>query len=215
MRFLFFLLFLLRTALSVQAQKANIGVYAGPSYSTLHHSGRFWTENQPDLAGRTGWKSGFTAGLDTRIQIERHLGLFAGVQYTEKGDRFVEDLPSGEAAATRFLHYAGMPVSLELELPAGFSVQAGAELYWLLGTGVRSDDSGVPSGAFSEGTFRKIDAGIFASLEYKLGRNLFFRARYTLGVVPLNDIVVPESGSENVHQYNRNFQVVMGYRFQQ
>ena len=215
MRHLYCLLIFCGFALVGQAQRLHPGLYAGPCYSTLHNSTGFAGENQPDLAANIGWKSGFMAGVDLPFRLADKLSLLSGVQYTEKGDRIIAILPSGPEGAINFLYYLGGSALLDYRLSPAFSVQTGLEYSRLLGTSIRPASSRVTPDQFPKYEFSRNDVGLLAGIEYRLGSSLFFRARYSIGLVGLNNIPIPnqpDPGPDFVHQYNRSIQLSMGFR---
>jgi hypothetical protein len=209
------MLFALLLSAGLYAQKTSLIVKAGWSGSIQAVANNPLAAKNEAYSKNLSLIHGFTAGLEGRLGLGTRLSGIAGIQYTHKGFQ-------GEMAGAggrpeegkQHLHYLNVPVALGCKLFKGLSVQAGAELGYLLAARTALPGQTYNTEAFFD-IYREFDAGLLLGLEYQFGKRYFVQMRGILGFIPVFDgEITDENGNEQPFEiYNRNMQVTAGYRF--
>ncbi len=181
MRKLFLIVFALFAGTVTYSQGLDLGIKAGANFSSI--SGY---ENLSD-------KSGF------------HIGVFAGIKFSEKIGVQGDILYSQQGADFEFgefdLNYINVPVVLKYYLFKGLNVQAGPQFGFVV-----DDDVYVPNngGGFSKEKVEQSDVSGVIGAGYDLPLGLRIDARYNFG---FKDVLEDTKSKNNV------FSLAVGYSF--
>jgi hypothetical protein len=141
----------------------------------------------------TNW----TKDADTDAKTSFYIGGLVDLSVSEKFHIQPELLYSNEGADDDLgVSYLRVPVMAKYYVAEGFSLQAGPEVAFKIGTEEDEVDEFTKS----------IDFGLGFGAGYELTNGLFFDARYNLGLSNISDFDGVEFG-------NSGLQVGLGYRF--
>ncbi len=177
---------------NVNAQDVKFGAKAG--INLAHLRGERETSNI-----RTSVHFGLVAEykFNEQFAIQPEL-LYSGQGGEEKGTLIGADIK-----ITNKLDYLNLPVMFKYYVTERFSLQAGPQLGILLSSKVKASKGSSSAEEDIEGV-KSVDFGFNLGLGFKVNKNLFFDARYNLG---LNNIA--EEGDAK----NGTFQISVGYMF--
>ncbi|HNE27595.1 MAG: porin family protein [Saprospiraceae bacterium] len=155
-------------------------------------------------------------GADVKIPINNRLSFVGGVLYVQKGYKVdLSNIIIGQSQQFEFqLRYFNVPILADYRVWKGLSIQAGVEpgllnSAWLKFDGGRSDLKGSDS-------YKNLDFGLLAGLEWHFQPGFFLSARYIWGVLPVSEFFVVDDNGLSVGQarlYNRALELGAGYRF--
>jgi hypothetical protein len=208
-------LFSLLFSAGLYAQKSSLFVKAGWSGSNQVVAKSPLAAKNEAYSKNLSLTHGLTAGLEGRLGFGSRFSGITGIQYTHKG--YQGEMPGvggSPVDGKQHLHYLNVPVALGLRLFKGLSVQAGAELGYLLAARTALPGQTYNTEGFFD-IYEEFDAGLLFGLEYQFGDRYFLQMRGILAFTPvLKGTLVDENGNEQPFDlYNRNLQVTAGYRF--
>ena len=210
---------LLTTFSEALAQEASFGIKAGANYSTL--SGN----EEAGLKYLLGFHAGLTAEYMFSPQFALHPELVYSMEGAESSIEMEFEEFSFSAQQKLKLGYLNLPVMAKFYVTEGLSLQAGPQLSYLLSAKNDYEVSGNLSEEFEmdeSGTedikedLKKISFGLNFGLGYEINNDLFFQARYHLGLSDISDFEMDpedEMGLEFEKIKNSGFQVSIGYKF--
>lgn len=135
--------------------------------------------------------------VDADAKTSFYIGGLVDFTVSEKFHVQPELLYSNEGASDDAgISYLRLPVMAKFYVAEGFSLQAGPELAFKIGT---EED-------FVDEATKSLDFGLGLGAGYELTNGLFFDARYNLGLANIADY---DGGDIK----NTGFQVGLGYRF--
>lgn len=202
------------------SQEVKWGVKAGYNLSTF----------DGDYDG-IDYVPGFHAGALSEIKLSPKFALQAELLYSQEGGKydFEMELPtmSIEASEKVKLGYLNMPIMAKYYVIDGFSLEAGPQIGLLLSGKSEYDASVTIDGETFEESgsmdikdhMKAISYGFNFGCGYEFKNNLFFQARYHLGLSNNskgNDNGEDEdefSGANPDKLKNQGFQLSVGYKF--
>ncbi len=167
-------------SLNSNAQSLNFGVKAGANFSTLRG-------DNLDVENRTGFHIG---GL-LELKIADKFSIQPELLYTELGAK--------NSQTNLKTSYISLPIMAKYYLFQGLSVSAGPQVSFLV-----DDELKLPDGTLVDPDIEDFDLGLNLGLGYNFNNGIFFQARYTLGIVAVQ---------ENPDIKNGAFQLSLGYQF--
>ncbi len=201
------ILFCLMALFSYQSLSAQFGLDVSTGINVHFHS----YENL-NIAHETDRSSGFYFGVRPKYRFNENLNVGLAVQYSPKGGAF--NTPVLEAQTIYKIEYLDFIPSMEYRLLPFFSVGTGLNVGFRLNekfkTGVNDWDD-------IEGAeiTKSMDVGLVGNVKFNI-KNVFLRLSYNHGLTNINDLEFTDVNGEvmeDVEQYNRNFQVGLGYTF--
>lgn len=137
-----------------------------------------WT-GDPDAK----WLSGFVAGLELEYGVNDNLGLVAGLNYSQQGER--DDVHNTKIKFA----YANIPLLVQYYPVEGLALKAGIQLGFTLSKkamvdGVSYDIDKVEAYYGSSSSFSKFDLSIPMGVSYEYKR-FVLDARYNLGLIKI------------------------------
>ncbi|GGD18537.1 porin family protein [Flavobacterium orientale] len=214
------LVVVLLTTLNVAAQKVTFGAKAGLNLATL----------TGDIDG-VKTIPGYHVGGIADIQITEKFSIQPELLYSLEGGKssfFYEDEFTLFDTKERYeLGYLNLPVMAKYHFADGLSLEVGPQIGYLLhanshydvninfGDEINIDESGKED---IKDFVEKINVGVNFGLGYQLKNNLFFQARYHLGLTDINKDLQEEGFEEEPSESlgkikNSSFQFSIGYRF--
>jgi len=135
--------------------------------------------------------------------------------FSSQGEISNYETTDGNFEAITQLDYLYLPLMAKYYLFDSFAIEAGPQIGFLLGTSLSLQSDGEFSGNFEplfadifEDEFSTFDAGFNLGASYKLPFNVFFQARYSMGLLNINN-----SSFNNDKVRNNVFQFAVGYSF--
>ncbi len=182
------LLFVAVATLSItaaQSQSFRIGAKAGANFASLNGDGA------DGLDGRTSFHIGGVA----RIGFTEMLSLQPELVFSSQG--YSVDL--GDEDASVRLGYINLPIMADVTLVEGFSLQGGPQVGFNVTSDVKFDGD-----TEDIDDVETIDFGVGIGAQYILPMNLFFQARYVIGVTDI---------AEDAEAKNSVISLSVGYFF--
>lgn len=173
-----------------QAQDFRFGAKAGANYSDL---------NGNDADNADG-RAGFHVGGVARIGLSEMFALQPELLFSSQG--YKVNFPGEDGKVV--LNYINLPIMMDVTLAEGFSLQAGPQVGFNISADAKYDgDSAKIDDA------QTIDFGAGIGAQYILPMNLFFQARYVIGVTN----VFQEIEGEKIEAKNSVISLSVGYFF--
>ncbi|MBT0608776.1 porin family protein [Aequorivita echinoideorum] len=151
------------STMAVQAQEVRFGAKAGVNFANVNG------DDVDDTNGRAGIHVGGVA----RIGISEMFSIQPELVFSSQGYKF--NLP-GEDGQIR-LGYINIPVLADITLADGFSLQGGPQFGFNI-----SADAEFDGDTEDIEDAQTIDFGVGIGAQYIFPMNLFFQARYVIGV---------------------------------
>lgn len=214
------LVVVLLTTLNVAAQKVTFGAKAGFNLATL-------TGDVEDMKSLPGYHVGAIAD----IQLTEKFSIQPELLYSLEGGKsslyYKDEFSLLDTKEEVKLGYLNLPVMAKYNVIDGLSLEMGPQIGYLLhakshydvkmnfGEEINIDESGKED---IKDFVEKINVGVNFGLGYQLKNNMFFQARYHLGLSNINKDFQGEDfegePSESVGKIkNSSFQFSIGYRF--
>ena len=168
---------------NVNAQKIRFGAKAGLNFAFITGDN---TDNLDPITN-------FHFGAMTEIKVSDKFSLQPELIYSGQG--YNTNIDSEGIIA---LNYLNIPLIAKYNVTERLSLEAGAQIGFLLSTKGGADDY--------NDLFKTTDFGVNFGLGYKLNNRLNFSARYNLGLTDINNI-------DGISDKNKNgvFQLSVGY----
>ncbi|PHR12043.1 MAG: hypothetical protein COA40_09920 [Aequorivita sp.] len=173
---------------SSQAQDFRFGAKAGVNFASLNG------DDADDLDGRTS----FHIGAVARIQFSELLALQPEIIFSNQG--YTVDIGESEDVTGR-LGYINLPILVDVTLADGLSLQGGPQVGFNITADQEFDGE---TEDFPDDTVQTVEFGVGLGAQYILPMNLFFQARYVIGVT---DVI------EDVNAKNSVISLSVGYFF--
>lgn len=195
------------------AQEVSLGVKAGGNLSSL--SG--------DVEGMS-FLPGFHAGGFAEIKLSEKFALQPELLFSMEGGKSSFKLQSSEVSMSSEeklkLGYINLPVMAKYYVTEGLSVELGPQIGYLISAkseyefsstfeGITIEDSGKED---VKDFMKKTSFGASVGLGYTMKNNLYFQARYHLGLSNINDTEDEEDGYLAKIK-NNGFQLSIGFKF--
>jgi opacity protein-like surface antigen len=177
-------------ALNVQAQDFRIGAKAGANFASLNG------DDADDAKGRASVHIGGVA----RIGLSEMFSLQPELVFSSQG--YKVNFP-GEDGVVR-LNYINLPIMADITLAEGFSLQGGPQVGFNISADAKYDGD-----TTDIEDAQTIDFGVGIGAQYILPMNLFFQARYVIGVTN----VFEEIGGDQINAKNSVISLSVGYFF--
>jgi hypothetical protein len=187
-KILLFAAFAAFTFTTAQAQSVRFGAKAGANFASLNG------DDADDLDGRTSFHVGGVA----RIQFSELLALQPELLFSNQG--YTVDIGASEDVTGR-LGYINLPIMVDVTLADGLSLQGGPQVGFNISADQEFDGD---TEDFPDDTVQTIEFGAGIGAQYILPMNLFFQARYVIGVT---DVI------EDVKAKNSVISLSVGYFF--
>ncbi|WP_291114242.1 porin family protein [Flavobacterium sp. UBA6135] len=214
------LVVVLLTTLNVAAQKVTFGAKAGLNLATL-------TGDVEDMKSLTGYHVGGSAEFKITEKFSVQPELLYSLEGGKSSFFYEDEISRIDTEEKMKLGYLNLPIMAKYYVADGLSLEAGPQIGYLLHANSHYDyDVNIgnefvikESGKEDIKDFvEKINVGINFGLGYQLKNNLFFQARYHLGLTNINKDLqsddFEEEPSESVGKIkNSSFQFSIGYRF--
>lgn len=172
------------------------------------------TLTDPDIYVSDGWKMeyrnklGLVIGGEAEYQLNKFIGLSAGLLYSQQGTR-QKDNPAFRDASVK-LNYLNVPLTANIYLARNVSVRLGLQAGWAVSSGEEGEefDGNGHWKHYDEGNmeYRAFDLSLPLGLSWAVGP-LQFDARYNLGLTNITKY-------DLLKQRNRVVQLTVGYRFE-
>lgn len=172
------------------------------------------TLTDPDIYVSDTWKMeysnrvGVVIGGEGEYQLNKLIGLSAGLLYSQQGTR-QKDNPAFRDAIVR-LDYLNVPVTANVYIARNVAIRLGLQAGWALSRrteGEESDGNGHWEHYDSSDTwYRAFDLSLPLGLSWAVG-SLQFDARYNFGLTNITKY-------DTLKQRNRVIQLTVGYRFE-
>jgi hypothetical protein len=154
-------------------------------------------------------RAAFHIGGIVEVPISEKFSFQPEILYSSQGDKMTEE---GMDISFK-LDYLNLPLIAKYYLTEGFSLEAGPQIGFLLSSKVEAEGISIDIKDVMKG----IDFGLNFGVGYKLENNLFFGARYNLGVANIvennGSILDVEIDAGNTKNHNEVFQLSVGYFF--
>lgn len=195
------------------AQEVSLGVKAGGNLSSL--SG--------DVEGMS-FLPGFHAGGFAEIKLSEKFALQPELLFSMEGGKSSFKFQSSEVSMSSEeklkLGYINLPVMAKYYVTEGLSVELGPQIGYLISAkseyefsstfeGITIEDSGKED---VKDFMKKTSFGASVGLGYTMKNNLYFQARYHLGLSNINDTEDEEDGYLAKIK-NNGFQLSVGFKF--
>ncbi len=177
-------------ALNVQAQEVRFGAKAGANLSNVNG----------DDADDANSRAGFHLGGVAKIGLTEMFAIQPEVVFSSQG--YKVNFP-GEDGKVR-LSYINLPVMADITLAEGFSLQGGPQIGFNISADAKYDGD-----TTDLEDVKTIDFGVGIGAQYILPMNLFFQARYVIGVTNIFE----EIGGEQFDAKNSVASLSIGYFF--
>ncbi len=205
---------------TVCAQKTEFGIKGGYNLSSL----------STDLSGMKN-KSGFHAGVLVEFKISEKFSIQPELLYSLEGGKYSINYAYSDedgdfsirAKEDIKLGLINLPVIAKYYIVDRFSVEVGPQIGYLVSAKSDYDfhmesDGESLSDAGEENikdNMKSIVTSLNFGLAYQLKNNMFFQARYNLGLTNLGKPVGPIEDGDNYfgEVKNYNFQFSVGYKF--
>jgi hypothetical protein len=187
------LLFIAIATLTVtvsQAQDFRFGAKAGVNFASVNG------DDADDVDGRAGIHVGGVA----RIGLSEMIALQPELVFSSQG--YKVNFPGEDGKV--ILNYINLPVMVDLTLAEGFSLQGGPQVGFNITADAKYDGD-----TEDIEDIQTIDFGVGLGAQYILPMNLFFQARYVIGVTN----VFEEIGGEQIEAKNSVISLSVGYFF--
>lgn len=197
---------------TVAAQEVSFGVKAGGNLSSL--SG--------DVEGMS-FIPGFHAGGFAEIKLSEKFAIQPELLFSLEGGKssfeYEDNMTSMRSEETVLLGYINLPVMAKYFVIEGLSLELGPQLGYLVAANsdyeYRSEFNGIvieDSGSEDIKEYmKKTSVGANVGLGYALKNNLYFQARYHLGLSNINDSEDEDGTLAKIK--NNSFQLSVGYKF--
>ncbi|OMP30578.1 porin family protein [Mangrovimonas sp. DI 80] len=190
---------------NVNAQELNFGVKTGVNFATLGGD-----IEDADM------RLGFHIGGIVEYKFNERMGLQGEVLFSTQGAKYDWSGEGYSEEETWKLDYINVPVSFKYYIVNGFSVEAGPQLGILASAKYEyeysEDFGGVSVNESGEGDLediKSIDFALNVGAGYKMENGLNFGARFSLGLMNLND----SDYSDQFIVNNGVIQLSVGYMF--
>ncbi len=174
---------------TINAQEVRLGAKAGANFASLNG------DDVDDIDGRTSFHVGGVAN----IGITELFSIQPEVIYSSQGFSGDDD---GDVTVN--LDYINVPVMADFKLAEGFSLQGGAQVGFNISSKIDFDGD-----KEDIDDIQTIDFGVGIGAQYILPMNLFFQARYVIGITN----VYEEIEGMDLDAKNSVISVSVGYFF--
>lgn len=201
---------------TVQSQELRLGAKAGVNFASIGG------DETDDFDGRTS----FHVGALVEIPISQKFAVQPELLYSSQGAKEeYSSIPFGgfgiKYENKLKLDYINIPIMAKYYISDGLSIEAGPQFGILISAKAEGEVSELQGGEVEsfdqdvKDSFKSLDIGFGLGAAYRLNNNIFFSARYILGI---NDIAedIEYNGSIEVktfNQHNNVFQLSAGYSF--
>jgi len=175
---------------TTNAQEVRFGAKAGANFASLNG------DDVDDIDGRTSFHVGGVAN----IGITELFSVQPELIYSSQG--FSADDTDGDVSVN--LDYINVPIMADFELAEGFSLQGGPQIGFNISSKIDFDGD-----KEDIEDIQTIDFGVGIGAQYVLPMNLFFQARYVIGVTN----VYEEIEGMDLEAKNSVISVSVGYFF--
>ena len=152
---------------AVQSQNVRFGAKGGVNFASVNGDGF------DDADGVTG----FQVGAVAKIGITELLAIQPELLFSAQG--YSVDLP-GDDVSVR-LGYVNLPIMADFTIVEGLSLQGGPQFGFNVVSGYKYDGDDYEDFEDEEG-INTLDIGVGIGAQYVLPINLFFQARYVIGI---------------------------------
>lgn len=208
------------TTLNVAAQNVTFGAKAGLNLATL----------TGDIDG-VKTLPGYHVGAIADIKLSEKFSIQPELLYSLEGGKssfsYEDEVTLLKTKERYELGYLNLPIMAKYYIADGLSLEGGPQIGYLLhanghydikanfGDEISIDESGKEN---IKDFVEKINVGVNFGLGYQLKNNLFFQARYHLGLTNINNDLQGEDFEEEPAESlgkikNSSFQISVGYRF--
>lgn len=197
----------LAVALLAVAQNASFGLEGGFGLSSV--SSMLPVDGAPSVKNNT-IKSSLQVGALLNVEFGSAFEMQPELLYTKQGFKatvsetgeLINNDPNWKVTS----HYLSVPLAMKFYLLRGFYLSAGPQFSVLLSKKERLDEELEMSHIYGSHT-NKVDFSVFVGMGYRFTPNMYVEGRYNHGLVEMSKLY---TGGKN-----RNFQVSIGYIFQQ
>ncbi len=149
------------------------------------------------------------------IPVNEKFSIAPELMFSSQGEVSNFETIDGKFQAITQLDYLNLPLIAKYYLFDSFALEAGPQIGFLVGTNRSLQSDGEFNGDFEalyedifQDEFSAFDAGFNFGASYKLPFDVFFQARYSLGLININN-----SNLNNNKIRNNVFQFAVGYSF--
>ena len=178
----------------VNAQEVKYGAKAGLNFANL-------TGDVEDAS----MKIGFNVGGFAEIKVSDKFSVQPELLYSTQGAKSEESFEGETIESEWNLSYLNIPIMAKYYVSEKFSLEAGPQIGFLLGSKVKVESIEVD---FKDNT-ESIDFGLNIGTAYDFTENLFAGLRYNIG---LSNVAKTESGDDTKIN-NSVISLSLGYRF--
>jgi opacity protein-like surface antigen len=178
----------------VNAQEVKYGAKAGLNFANL-------TGDVEDAS----MKIGFNVGGFAEIKVSDKFSVQPELLYSTQGAKSEESFEGETIESEWNLSYLNIPIMAKYYVSEKFSLEAGPQIGFLLGSKVKVESIEVD---FKDNT-ESIDFGLNIGSAYDFTENLFAGLRYNIG---LSNVAKTESGDDTKIN-NSVISLSLGYRF--
>lgn len=178
----------------VNAQEVKYGAKAGLNFANL-------TGDVEDVS----MKIGFNVGGFAEIKVSDKFSVQPELLYSTQGAKSEESFEGETIESEWNLSYLNIPIMAKYYVSEKFSLEAGPQIGFLLGSKVKVESIEVD---FKDNT-ESIDFGLNIGSAYDFTENLFAGLRYNIG---LSNVAKTESGDDTKIN-NSVISLSLGYRF--
>lgn len=157
---------------AAQSQNVRFGAKAGVNFSSV---------NGDDFDEAKG-VTGFQVGAVAKIGINELLAIQPEILFSAQG--YSVDFP-GDDVSVR-LGYVNLPIMADFTIAEGLSLQGGPQIGFNVVSGYKYDGDDNEDFEEVEG-IKTLDLGVGIGAQYILPINLFFQARYVIGLSDVYD----------------------------
>lgn len=204
MKKIFMMAIAFMAAMSAHAQNEE-GVFtimpkAGLNLATL--------TDDPDAS----WRPSYVVGFEAEYGVNEHLGLVAGIQYSDQGCKDRDDAVPTQNEVLMMLGYVNVPLMVQYYPVKGLALKAGAQLGYLSSKKAKIDGKRIDIDKLyvitdTSSDFRNFDLSIPMGISYEYA-NFVIDARYNLGLI---GIFKDESKYKNsVFQFTIGYKLPLG-----
>jgi len=193
------------TYLSAQEKSLEFGAKVGLNISSISN----YSDNN-DEARKSLLIGGFL-----EMPINEKFSFAPELLYSSQGENSKFEILEGKFKSITQLDYIILPLIVKYYLIDGLAIEAGPQIGFLVNADQILESDGSFTGDFEtiadenfNENFSNFDAGLDFGASYKLPFNLIVQARYSLGIVDINN-----SNLNNNKIRNNVLQLAVGYSF--
>lgn len=201
---------------AVQSQELRLGAKAGVNFASIGG------DETDDFDGLTG----FHVGALVEIPISEKFAVQPELLYSSQGAKEeYSSIPFGgfgiKYENKLKLDYINIPIMAKYYVTDGLSIEAGPQFGILISAKAEGEATELQQGGVEsfdqdvKDSFKSLDIGFGLGAAYRLNNNIFFSARYILGIRDIAEDVEYNGNIEvkTFKQHNNVIQLSAGYSF--